>query len=114
MGVHKTEKYDLFGHLKRNKHDVLTILRKHKHKKSTISEFVKDVCNFQYFERNYILFLSRGDWIKRQEQLNIVRKCSTRKVGDHSNSIQKLLEGTPIFNEKLDKLKTIVNDLLDS
>ena len=78
MGVHKTEKYDLFGYLKRNKHEMLTILRKHKHKNATISEFIKGICNFQYFERNDVLFLSMGGWIKRKEQLNLVRKCSTR------------------------------------
>ena len=65
MGVHKTEKCNLFGCLKRNKHKVLTILRKHEHKNQTIEEFIKVNCNFQCFERNDILFRSNADWNKR-------------------------------------------------
>ena len=41
MGVHKTDKYDLFGYLKRNKYEVLIFLRNHKHKTTTIKEFIK-------------------------------------------------------------------------
>ena len=56
MGVHETEKYDLFGYLKRNKYEVITILPKCKHENSTINKFIEGICNFQYFERNDIYF----------------------------------------------------------
>ena len=97
MGVNKADEFYLFGCLKRNKYEVLTILRKHKHKNSTISEFMKRIFNFQNFERNDILFLSLRDWMKRQEQLDSVRKCRTGKSGDASNSIQQTFEGITIL-----------------
>ena len=65
MVAHKTDKFYLFGCLKRNKYKVLTLLLKRKHKNTTISEFIKGICNFQHFEINNILFLFLEDWMKR-------------------------------------------------
>ena len=81
---------------KRGKHEVLTILRKTK-RKPKIEEFVKGNCNFQYFERNDVLFSSNIDWNKQQKQVDSARNISASETRNFSNSVQKLPPGIPIL-----------------
>ena len=56
--------------------------------------------------------MSIVDWNKRQKQVDSVRNTSTSKERNIYNSIQQVSPEITIFNEKLVRLKTLVNDLL--